>query len=245
MVHFLKFLCVRLKEKQKSFSAVKEQRDFERKEKEKLLDQCHTAQKNYRQEKFLYKETKKSFDNFVYTNKELKTNNEDLQNTIIKLNDQLQTNNNIPVVSGDSIAQNKQISILTNKNETLAIEKHNTGLDLVQCGRRFRNVQIQLEKMKTFWIETIGSDVEEDEVKQKNKFNKYKAQSKLVPGFISEIASLKMKLSEAVILCKETKAQNKELKRSLLPACTPIPTHKTMTKHDDDQVDYEADSVSG
>ena len=87
MVHFLKFLCVRLEEKQKSFTAVRDQRDFERKKKAKLLDKLHIAQHDYRTEKFYYKDSKKSNDNLVFTNKEPITDNADLHNKIKKLND--------------------------------------------------------------------------------------------------------------------------------------------------------------
>ena len=48
---------------------------------------------------------------------------------------------------------------------TLGIEKHKTELDLVECGRRLSKVQKQLEKVKLFWVEVIGSNGEEDHLK--------------------------------------------------------------------------------
>ena len=68
----------------------------------------------------------------------------------------------------------------------------------------------------------------------------------MVPDLNSEITFVKMNLRKSVLLYKKNKEENKDLKRSLLiPACTPTPTHKTMAEHDEDLVDYEADSVSG
>ena len=97
--------------------------------------------------------------------------------------------------------------------------------------------------MKLFWVGVSGSDVEEDQLKWRNKYLKYKADSKLVAELNLQLTSAKMNLRVSVDLYTKTKKENKELQRSLdIPACTPTPTHKTMAEDDDNQVDYEADS---
>ena len=171
MVHFLKFLCVRLKEKQKSFSAVKEQRDFERNEKAKLMESLHYAQYDFRTEQNNYDKQKQSNDHLGFSNNELECYNTDLCNKILKLNAQLQHNNdNIDVVSADNASLGKDISIVPNNNETLDIKK--TEFDLYECGRRLSKAVKEIYELKLFWVKVSGSDVEADQVKWRNKYLK-------------------------------------------------------------------------